>query len=213
MDLSQLPITSLARVWHVGSLQASDKWCHGTSLEGAGLSVSLHPHAWIAIAKLGGQPVWAMHRQDKALGRFLDFHAMRQDHREQLAQTGVARGWVVQQPRFRVDWVDPETEDARYCLFEHEGQALAEAADMGQWAEDVKQSQVLVHVATPALCEHVGQRIDDGLALDMVATSLVEECDSLDGVWWHDTLDEAALSAPRGVLSRRALPLWTSRQR
>src|SRR5690554_5056232 len=54
-----VPLLAISNVYHIGTLNVSDRakqW--EASYEGHALSVSLCPHSWRKIAKLGGNPLW-----------------------------------------------------------------------------------------------------------------------------------------------------------
>jgi hypothetical protein len=210
MNLSTLPCRSFRTLWHQGSFNPSDKGVRGPSYEGAGLSVSVDPDAWEQIARLGGLPRWRLTRADDTPGRFVNFHRLSAAQLAALAQAGSSRGWLERAVRHKVSWADPETNDARFCLFADSERAKDEADDMRQWAEEVSTQVTEMDVATALLEGIARQPVSDDLALEMVLTSLVEEVDFLDGVWWADRLDPDALSAPRGCISLRALPRWAS---
>lgn len=196
----------MERLWHVGSLNAADKG--KTSQEGQGLSVSKHPQEWSSIARLGDQ-VFELRRQG---GRFLDFHALTKAQRQSLVAWGIAADLLEMRPMWKLSWLDGETEEGRHCLFSEQSAAQAEADWM---REEGTEAVELVAETRPALSakavSRIGFKLDALLAEDMVATFWVEDCTDADGVWWQDTLDPSALSAPRGVINLRQLPGWSVR--
>ena len=212
MNISALPVLPLKHVWHQGSLNAADKGLRGASYEGAGLSVSTDPHAWEAIARLGGTPLWELSRLDGAPGRFVGYHDITAGQRRRIEALGRARGWLVPALRHKVSWTDSDDGEECYSLFATEEAANAEADELANYQEAVSVAARELDVATSLLEAAVGQPVDDMLAFDMVLTALVEETPELDGVWWADRLAPEQLCAPRGCISRPALSRWTWRR-
>ena len=102
-----LPIIELLTVHHIGSFDPRDKGGRGESYEGVGLSVSLHPDAWMAIARLGGLPEWSLTAPDGG-GRFLDVHALTVPQRGEIESWAQATDLTRNEPRWEVSWVDAE---------------------------------------------------------------------------------------------------------
>ena len=214
MNVKNLPVVSLPKVWHIGTMKQAEKAMQWkSSYEGAGLSVSVNPDAWESIAELGGSPWWQLARADKAPGRFLNLYATKGNSRKALVEMATSKGWLVRGERFKVSYPDPETETRRICSFATEAQARTERDFLREEAEgNVRMWRVETELATPALEAIIGQTIAGEEGYELAVTALVEEFDTLDGVWWRAPLDVAALSAPVGVISLRALPLWVSRK-
>lgn len=204
-----LPLQRLATVWHIGSFDAADKGCHGASLEGTGLSVSVDPDAWEAIAKLGGYPWWKLHRKE---GAFVDFHALGPEHLDAITQWGLARGWLCMQPQWELSYYDDELDDRRLMTFDTAEEAQAELEEYAVYDESAKVEAVVRPCPTEQMHQRLGFKSSVFGALDIVATFWVEDETQLDGVWWWDLLDPQSLSAPRGVIVRRALGGWTHRK-
>jgi hypothetical protein len=206
MALSTLPLRRLNRVFHVGTLDPTHKGVRGASQEGNGLSISLHPEEWTQIAKLGGGDTFKLSRKP---GLFLDFHKLSKARREQLTQWGLTQGWCEMQPRWKLVWVDSETEEPVHMLLDTEVSARSEQEFRQEEDESASVEPVQVPVLTPTALERLGFKVDALSTLDMLATFYVEDCTEFDGVWWNDMLDPYALSAPRGVIVRSRLPQWT----
>lgn len=200
---NQLPLRRISKLWHVGSMNSADKGRN--SIEGNGLSVSLHPDDWASIARLGAQ-VYTLTR--KGGGNFLDAHALRQGTRQDLETWGVSQRWLEQGLMHELSWVD-EDGDPRFILYADEAKANAEAEAMREEGEqDVQLKPTLRMVLTDAANQRIGFKLDASLAADMVATFWVEDCTPLDGVWWADRYDPASFSCPRGVICLKQLPQW-----
>lgn len=194
-----LPLRYLNRVYHVGTLQPSDKGRHGTSLEGRGLSISLNPDAWTRIAKLGGLPCWQL---DYPKGCFLDFHKLNKARMAEIAAWGVDHGLATERKGWAVSWVDTELDRACEMLFTDREAAENEADG---W-RDLHPRSLLV--PTDKMAERAGYKLDPSQTLDFLAICFAEDILGVDGVWWEDELDLFGLSAPRGVIFPERLPLW-----
>ena len=195
-----LPLRYLKRVYHVGTLQASDKGCRGTSLEGRGLSVSINPDAWTKIAKLGGLPCWQL---DSQKGCFLDFHKLSKERLDEIAAWGVDHDLTIARDGWSVSWLDDELGHACEMLFTDRESAETEADG---WRE-INPKRLLA--STEKLAQRAGYKPDPAQTLDFLAISFAEDVLAVDGVWWKDELDPVRLSAPRGVIFPARLQHWT----
>ena len=206
LNESKFAQIKLDAVFHVGTLDAAQKGTyHRRSQEGNGLSVSLHPHEWAQIAKLGGGRLYRLEKHD---GVFLDYHRITPRLRRALEAWTLDQGWAQLGTRWRVEWYDSEQADRRYLLVESQEAAQAE---FGSFVGDASATMkpVQVFCATAKLIERIGFAPDPIETLDLTTTCWVEDCTALDGVWWEDTLSPDDLSAPRGVINLKSLPAWT----
>lgn len=189
-----LPSVSFARLYHVGSLDPSDK--RESSLEGAGLSVSQVPEAWEEIARLGSAPWWAFEREGN---HFVDAHSLSPEQRERIVDWGVEKGYVRRSDRWKVSWYDDELDEEVFLLFDTEEEALDEECGPPERVKDV--------VPTETFPDPAGRLNADQV---IVAVWAEEETD-FDGVYWDDRLDPVRLSAPRAVIFKSRLGRWKSR--
>lgn len=197
-----LALTRKSYVYHVGTLDPAHKGCHGPSHEGNGLSVSLHPDEWTAIAQLGGLPRWALARRG---GFFLDFHELTDTQRDLIRDWAIEHGYLEAITVWQVRRYDDELEDTVCFLFDTHEEAYAE---FDSTDDDAGLSPVDGVRALPKLDERMGFKVDLAGAFDAAVLVWVEETTQLDGIWWDDLLDEERLSAPRGVITLSALPHW-----
>ena len=212
MNLNSLPVVELEEVWHIGTLNAVDKGCNfAHSHEGAGLSVSVNPDAWEAIAKLGGYPWWVLSRKDGRPGRFINLIAIRGARRSNLTGYAVERGLLTMQPRWEVSYFDEEAECRSRFLYATPEEAREEKAALRESDESVRSRKIVVPCPTDKLKELVRQDVSDGGAFAIAVTALAEEMSDIDGVWWDDALDVLTLRAPAGAISVRAMPEWNAR--
>ncbi len=195
------PTRSFKKLYHVGSLNASQK--RRNSYEGAGLSVSLHPNEWRAIARgfVSGD-TWVCTR---ANNQFVDAHKMRKAHRQMVAQWGVENGYVTIASKWRVSYYDDEFEGERYFEFSSREQAEEEAHDLGTEPQEIRGAMI----ATPLLQKRTLSRAEPVAVADLLLTVYVEDATPFDGVWWADRLDPVALSAPRGVIVPSRVSQWS----
>ena len=204
-------IVSLRTVYHVGSRRAptTRPW---SSMEGPGLSVTLHPDEWREIAELSG-PTWRLRRGDHRAGRFFDMYS---DRRKLLAQARKS-GWITRGTIYVVSSDDDETGDRRSMWFAYRDEAQAEyedRVDSGQ--ADATLEEQPGWYATPALNDRWAEAFRSDLDLVMVEEfavhQIVEAVMALDGLWWSDRLDPINLSAPRGVIFPTRLNEWAWRK-
>jgi 8-oxo-dGTP pyrophosphatase MutT (NUDIX family)/GNAT superfamily N-acetyltransferase len=198
---------SFKKLWHVGDMKAKSKG--EGSLEGAGLSVSVHPEEWKGIAEIGG-PTWEL---TKAGNKFLNFHRLSKQQRKQITQWGVANGYVTE---IAIGWrwvyFDSESDEERYLEFETEQEARDEME--GQGEGEVVPAKGSSMKGTDKLKQRTkNPRADDMVvAFDLLVTVYAEEELDCDGVWWEDTFDPASLSAPRGVIFPAKLSSWRAKK-
>lgn len=210
-----LPFRSIDTVFHVGSMQPEDKFAHGSSMEGTGLSVSLCPEGWRAIARLGALPTWQLSRPG---GRFLDAHALSGAQKDRVLRWCAERGLVERGTLHVVRWVGGEEPEWRESWYADAADAQVEFEFLKDEAPDLDDpdAPVLLRrdgwLSTHALASRLTFEPPPMLTADLCLTIFAEDRADLglDGVWWNDELDVPALSAPRGVIHRRALAGWTA---
>jgi hypothetical protein len=193
------PTKSFHRVFHIGTMNADDK---GTgSLEGAGLSVSIHPHDWAGIARLSGA-LWVGTKPDN---RFLDIHKLSSAEKHSLCLWGMCNGFLERKDLFRVNFYDSENDETRYLMFESETDARTEAAEYD--SKVIRQKNRFF--GTPKLWETSLHRPDAVMSFDLLCPIYAEQALDLDGAWWADKFDPDHLSAPRGVIVSAKLASWS----
>lgn len=189
---------------HVGSMNPADKWCHGASLEGNGLSVSFHPEAWREIARLGEEPTW---RLERAGARFLDVLAS-EKAKDRLFAWALEHELVEECTVWLVRYFDEELEQMRtlWCTTEEEALDEIEMNDL----EGVEPEERQAFRHTSALSTQVGRPGPDPMmAFDDVCIAYARAA-GLDGVWWEEPLNVPALSAPRGVILPERVAEWVA---
>jgi hypothetical protein len=192
-----LPERSFRVLWHVGTLNASDK--RTGSHEGSGLSVSLHPEEWRLIARghVTG-PTW---RCTKPGNRFIDAHRLNDDQRHAVEEWAIHKGLGTRSTTYRIARYDDELDHEYYLPFRSIGEAEAEAAD-GDEIEEVPGDFIGTH--------SLHQRTKSSslaLSFDLALTAFAED-HGYDGVWWDDRLDVTGFSAPRGVVVPSRVSEW-----
>lgn len=217
-DLSW-PTVNHATVYHLGSFDPSQKGAthNRTSLEGNGLSVSMNPGAWREIARLGGEPLWEVSSAKPA--RFVDALSLEEEHWAKVMDWAVSKGYAQPTEIVRVSWYDEEADDRRYIEFDlADPGALAKAESEAEEYEDddVSIDRHQGWSATPDLESRIGFAMETSMVRDMALTLYVEDvlhsAEDIQGIWWDETLDVHALSAPRGVIHKQALAEWDRRQ-
>jgi hypothetical protein len=198
-----LPFIRLDRVMHVGDLDASAK--RADSYEGSGLSVSLHPDEWRAIARgfVSGS-TWLL---EKPGGNFVNAHALTDADRSLILDWACAQELCLAADVFELRLYDDELDATTTQTFATRREAEDENVD------ENADAIVLVpgFASTPRLDSMALQTrpaLGAANVLDLVLPILAEQI-GLDGVWWDDDLDVAQLSAPRGVISTTRLSEWS----
>lgn len=198
-----LPVIRLDRVMHVGDLDASAK--RADSYEGSGLSVSLHPDEWRAIARgfVSGS-TWLL---EKPGGNFVNAHALTDADRSLILDWACAQELCLAADVFELRLYDDELDATTTQTFATRREAEDENVD------ENADAIVLVpgFASTPRLDSMALQTrpaLGAANVLDLVLPILAEQI-GLDGVWWDDDLDVAQLSAPRGVISTTRLSEWS----
>ena len=200
--MTAIRLKKLSRLWHVGTTDPARK--HGVSHEGHGLSVSLHPDEWrqIGRGKVGGD-TWEMSRPD---GAFLDIHRMSKAHVAAIDDWAISVGLARRSPIYSITRHDDD--DVPYRM-DFSTRAEAEG-EMDRDEEEVIKERAGV-LATHSLATRMGMPVDPAFVRDFLAVAWTEDQTTLDGVWWQDRLDPAALSAPRGVILPRSVANWDAR--
>jgi len=209
------PLITPHLVYHVGLLDPALKGAthNATSLEGNGLSVSMNPEAWRQIARLGDHPTWSL-SHDSA--RLIKARSLTKAQWSVVMTWAQAQGLATIAETVDVSWFDDEAGERRKFSFDlsvpgEEAAAMEEFEGLDD-VQDPKMERLRAWKATPLLSERIGFDIDVSLTADLALTLYCEdvlfESDAVHGVWWDDELNVAALSAPRGVIHRRALNDW-----
>ena len=188
VHITAITAKQLSTVYHIGSLKRPSK--KSFSLEGAGVSVSVDPLAWIKIVKLGGHDVWKL---EKANPKFL----MWSKTNDKKALTwAVQNAWLVAAIRYQTSFYSDEMEDEMMTDHDTREEAEKEAFD-GEVAEikSYKLGQKGMEYWKKTFSSKPSNSIAIALAIVWYA-----EAHNFDGVWWQETYDPSSFSAPRGVI-------------
>lgn len=218
-----LPVVRKAVVWRVGDPQVAGKpaW----SMEGLGVSVSEHPAAWTAIAKLKGETWRLTPRRPRRFGVFLDVYALSQDQVVRLTRTAMDKGLLRSERRWKGMWgveddhgeIPPLSEGFNYSFFETREKAELEAEVASPDGETWAVREEVVAAPTERLraiwAERFTGELTDMIAAQVAWQVLLERSrPDLDGFWWNDDLDTDGLSAPRGMIFYSRIAGWTWRR-
>lgn len=203
MPAIKAPLKILGQVHHLGSLQKSDKGNRGDSLEGDGLSISIHPDAWRRIARLGGAQEWVA---SAAKLKIADGHQLLKQSLPAMLAWAEKAGLVKAREVWRLRTHDDEIGNVEQ-LFDTEKKALAEVR--GMEPSEFKIKAINSFVPTAALLERL-RRNPRGVGkacvtLEQDVATVWAQDHRLDGIWWSDRLSPATFSAPRGVIFLPAL--------
>lgn len=198
-------------LFHVGSLDPAAK--KSQSYEGQGLSVSVHPEDWAAIARLGGSPTWALTKDGGAL---LDHHALSPEQSAAITAWGVTAGYVEPVTVWSVSWYDEELDStvAMLCTTIEEARAEAEEICEVYETEDgdaVVPVPVAAHAATAAFPDATVTAGDLNPFEPLAALWVSAHRPDLDGVWFEDRYAPELLSCPRGVIAPDRVAGWAAR--
>jgi len=201
LEQFKLPLISLTKVFHVGSLDMNKK--SDFSLEGSGLSISVNPDEWSKIARLGGE----LHTLVKTNGVFVNAYKLNKSQKQNIIKWGLENGLVNQKETYQVCWYDDEMEDDVCMEFNNIDDAKSEAGneDEGRTIK-IKKSGLL---PTNKLNSQTKQtKIEPSQTFDLLLSVYVDETTDYDGIWWSDTLDISKYSAPRGVIFNDKVNTW-----
>lgn len=215
--MTTLPTITLPRLFHIGTLNESDRGRNfKKSYEGNCLSVSVTPHAWQQIAKLGG---YDLHELTKDGGKLVDINATKEsDEFAQIVEWGKANALVEEREVFK-GWELNEDEEWVFTYFDSVQEALDELDMDGEYEGKIGRmphprghkaiEPVTVHAGTPALSQIVGyefqaaENVDDFLIM-----AFARQLPDVDGVWWNDEYDPDGYSAPKGGIFPHKVTEW-----
>lgn len=181
-------------VFHVGNL-SSLRGKPSMSFEGNGLSVSHHPDAWTAIAKLGGLTTYALYNPNA------NFYMVPREEDLKAIEWCLENGYLVRKRKYRVIQTDEEGEEF-YSEFDSKREALAEDEDATPF-QGYSFGQKGLQYWKSSFSEKVSHALASSFAPIFFA-----EANGFDGCWWDEVLDIERLSAPRGVIFQCRLDQW-----
>lgn len=190
-----LPTKRLKKVYHVGDIDLNKK--SKNSLEGSGLSISLHPEAWKQISETTYGDTHTLLNDN---GIFLDYYKLKASQKNEIINWGVDNGYVELKETYRVYY-----DDGSYVEFEDYEKAKYEAGDEYKLKSNKKGG--LIPTEKLRIETHQ-QKIDILQSFDLLLTVYTEKNTNFDGVWWNDRLDVYENSAPRGVIFNSKLKNW-----
>lgn len=205
----KLPVIEFASVFHVGTLNPSDKGIQfASSLEGKCLSVSHCPASWQKIARLGGNPWWELSADEILV---LDALKLKRAEKDQIALVGINSGLLKKQEVFCVPVTDEEGEVCGYTSHLTLDAALSELGDDSpETIKSIKKKEILLATETLAKWSGWTHCAD---AFDIYLPYFVEKhAPSLLGVWWTEAWEPSKLSAPRGALIPSKIKLLRRKQ-
>lgn len=198
----QLPLKNFSKVYHVGSMDIKNK--SNFSLEGSGLSVSIHPNEWSKIARLGGNEIFEL---SKTNGAFVDAYKIKKQHKQTIINWALENGYLIQKETYKVCWFDDELEQTVCMEFDD----LAKAKDELGNEDEGRKLKINKKGLLPTVKlkqETHQQEIDPSQTFDLLLTIYVENTSNYDGIWWSDKLDPLNYSAPRGVIFNKMVNNW-----
>jgi hypothetical protein len=207
-----LPRVKLSMVVHVGAMHIKDTRLD--SYEGRHLSVSVHPDAWMGIARISGDAAFIIQHKPSAASspvlEFLDIHTLLDDEKyadlkNNLIQQAIDKNYIEKSLVYGYTIFDDEMEreltfnetSLEACLIELD----IDPENYNPEDHDPIKEQV-IYTGTSCFCSM--QKITQDRCQDHVDLAIAEVIKNthqeLSGIWWQDRLDESAYSAPRGAL-------------
>ncbi|TXH38911.1 MAG: hypothetical protein E6Q98_01565 [Rhodospirillaceae bacterium] len=195
------------------------------------MSVSLCPHAWQQIVKLGGHD---LHELVSPEAHFLDIHEVQNDTDllAVIVDWAVSEKFAKRQQLWRAWRYDLETEEWRCSDFDTQEEANKDAVfSSDEWEEGLTVDKlhgpdggpivelVSAVIGSRALAKLTGMRSrgpKDGDATDAVIMAwAMEQLPSLSavpvhGLWWNEKYDPDTYSAPRGGIIPSFVDQWTA---
>lgn len=207
--LATLPTRSFKVLFHIGGLETPQQ--EYPSHEGPLLSASECPREWQQIARLKEDTLWQITSEGSQKIQLVD---MRRKNWSQLEKWGLAQGLLETQRWWWTPCATSEEGEIQYCWSQNPEE------DMDPEIEGVLPEEKEKAVPSVALQTFWSQRIPKVKkertpwhSIDALVSALVENAqrilppnhpNSLDGLFWNDTLDVYNLSAPRaGLLPNR----------
>ena len=195
-----LPIIKIKKVYHVGDMDIKDK--SKFSLEGSGLSVSLHPDEWRKIARLGARDLYLLSNSG---GLFVDGNKLDSREKSDIISWGLESGYIDQKETYKVCWYDDEL-DQEVCM-EFDTLDAAELEAGSDREISINKGGILPTLKLNS--ESMQDRIEPSQTFDLLLTIFVDRMTNFDGIWWDDYLDVSKYSAPRGVIFNSKINRWS----
>ncbi len=187
-------------VYHVGTIDPQNitqRPKTSYSLEGSGLSVSVHPNEWRRIAKLPGDTL-SLTKNDA------NFYTVKAKDKNKILEWCIQNDFLTPAIKFRVSRYDEELGEA-FMEFDTKEEALNEADDEDQI--ETVDGYIFGSKGIAYWHSFCSSKISNDLA-EAYAPIFYAEAMNYDGVWWNETLDVANYSAPRGVIFQSKLNEW-----
>lgn len=197
----KIPVIIATKLWHLGTLDKSQKGIRGASYEGNLLSASACPEAWMRICKLGGSQAHELNKHAFLLD-MLEITdpktAKGCELRDRFIKEALADGSIQQRTVFRASFFDDEYDELMYTIHETREEAIQE------YDEDVDIEEVSKYFSSPDIIALHSKAEGDDCGLDFAIIEWAKKYD-LDGVYWSQRLAPETLSAPRAGLFDRTI--------
>ena len=215
--INDLPVIAFTKLWHLGTMNSNDK--RPGSMEGACLSVSNCPESWRIVSD--GMVDGDLWLADGSEQPFLDALALNDATKNAILEWGREEGLCERVELWKVQTYDQEAGENRTIYTETK---LDAECELNLDEEDPEYEQrfnesarlVLEHVPTDLLNQitFTGVKLyGDSQTIDMLLPLWTWANTDLCGVWWNETHDPYAYSAPRGgILPARLNRLEFERQ-
>lgn len=219
--MASLSIIEFDRLYHIGTMDIASRGTnYRVSYEGNCLSISVTPHAWQQIARLGG---YDLHALNKASGQLVDIHAARDSDDFPKIVAWARENNLVEDRQVFKAWERNEDDDWAYSYFETVEAALAELDMDGEYEGNISRlphprghkaiEPITILGGTSALSQIVGRdfAITEDVD-DFIIMAYASEVMGVDGVWWNEEYDPDGYSAPRGGIFPGKVVEWHATQ-
>lgn len=200
-------------LYHVGSMDINKKSRH--SYEGNGLSVSICPSAWEAIARISSSKVWKLEKENMKL---LDYYEVPREVYDSITKWGINNGYLEEvYGRYGVTYFSDDIGRDINILCDNLEDAFVEAGIEGlyntyrEYLESDEGDEDMIYPtksfkATEKLKEISLVNVDEGkYAEEQNFLLYLEKYTNYDGVYWDEELDVLGLTTPRGVIFNNKL--------
>lgn len=202
LDLPCIVLDSKFPVYHIGTLDFTQKGINGFPTEGNGVTISRSVETWAKMRQLYGLPVWQFEPQDAQQNLSLLLATdLTPETKEAILAWAYANELVEPILGYRVLWDSPAFCVPRTKVFYSGCKARAHAKGF----KNASISEVLSYTPTAKLRDLVGTPAYEAQCEDAVLVAYVSLETSFCGIWWDDVYDPECGTCPRGVLVPHAV--------
>jgi hypothetical protein len=193
----RIPIVKADNLWHWGDLDIERKGENGGRFEGNLFSMSACPNAWRKICKFGGKP---LHQSTKPV-YLVDAHAIYTSNahyakrmRNEIEQWGISKEYLSLETVYIVEILDEDDETTLQFFYLSREEAEAETDN----PYDIDVRTLLIATESFKVMHCFSSK--DVISSEYVLIDWAKSMTRADGIYWRDTYNPNAYSAPRAGL-------------